>query len=168
MADDIEARLAVLEQRVRELEDEREIRSLLGWYAYFADGCHDEQWLDLWTDDGVYDISAGRWVGKRRLREFISDPQVHHSPGFYGHTLHLQGPNLAISIHGDDAVATGYNVLLHETFNVPTILRIGGNRWRFRRVSGRWLMAERRHRSVGETEFAANLTHLPIDAPSGS
>jgi hypothetical protein len=148
-----------LESRVRELEDEREIRSLLGWYAYYADGCHDDEWLDLWTDDGVYDLSVGRWEGKARLREFITDPAVHHKPGFYGHTLHLQGPNLAVLIDGDEAVATGYNVLLHETANVPSILRIGGNRWRFRRVEGRWRMAERRHRSVGEPEFASNLTH---------
>jgi hypothetical protein len=166
MADDVETRLAALERRVRELEDEREIRSLLGWYAYYADGCHDEQWLGLWTDDGVYDLSAGRWAGKERLREFITDPAVHHSPGFYGHSLHLQGPNLAIFIDGDEAVATGYNVLLHETFNVASVLRIGGNRWRFRRVGGRWLMAERRHRSVGEPEFASNLIHDQTDSPS--
>lgn len=155
--DDVEARLAALERRVRELEDEREIRSLLGWYAYYADGCHDQQWVDLWTDDGVYDLSSCRWVGKEQLRAFISDPHVHHLPGFYGHSLHLQGTNLVIDIDEDDAVATGYNVLLHETLNVASILRIGGNRWRFRRVNGRWLMAERRHRSVGDPEFAANL-----------
>lgn len=156
------SRLESLEARVRELEDEREIRSLLGWYAYYADGCHDEEWLDLWADDGVYDLSIGRWEGKTRLREFITDPNVHHKPGFYGHTLHLQGPNLAVKIDGDEAVATGYNVLLHETSNVPSTLRIGGNRWRFRRVGSRWLMTERRHRSVGEPEFAANLTHGPV------
>jgi hypothetical protein len=151
-----------LETRVQELEDEREIRSLLGWYAYFADGCQDDLWLDLWTDDGVYDLSIGRWEGKARLREFIEDPNVHHKPGFYGHTLHLQGPNLAVTIAGDEAVATGYNLLLHATANVPSVLRIGGNRWRFRRVGGRWLLAERRHRSVGESEFATNLTHAPV------
>ena len=79
---------------------------------------------------------------------------MHHRPGFYGHTLHLQGPNLVVVIDGDDAVATGYNVLLHETASIPSILRIGGNRWRFRRAGKRWLMAERRHRSVGERDFA--------------
>jgi hypothetical protein len=163
MTDDaLLSRLKSLEARVRELEDEREIRSLLGWYAYYADGCHDEEWLDLWTDDGVYDLSIGRWEGKARLRDFITNPDVHHKPGFYGHTLHLQGPNLAVMIDGDEAVATGYNVLLHETSNVPSTLRIGGNRWRFRRVEGRWLMAERRHRSVGEPEFASNLTYDPV------
>jgi hypothetical protein len=57
-------------------------------------------------------------------------------------------------------------VLLHETFNVASVLRIGGNRWRFRRVGGRWLMAERRHRSVGEPEFASNLIHDQTDSPS--
>jgi SnoaL-like domain len=158
----VEERLEALERRVRELEDEREIRALLGWYAYYADGCHDQQWVDLWTEDGVYDLSVGRWVGKEQLLAFITDPNVHHKPGFYGHTLHLQGPNFAVSIDGDEAVGTGYNVLLHETANVPSALRIGGNRWRFRRVDGRWLMAERRHRSVGEPEFASNLTHEPI------
>ena len=57
-------RLAALERRVRELEDEREIRNLLGWYAYYADGRHDEEWVDLWTEDGVYDLSIGRWSAR--------------------------------------------------------------------------------------------------------
>jgi hypothetical protein len=57
--EDLESRLLKLEARIRELEDERHIRELLARYGYNADCCRDKEYVELYTDDGVMDLSPG-------------------------------------------------------------------------------------------------------------
>jgi hypothetical protein len=156
---ELETRLRQLEARNLELEDEREIRELLAQYGYHADACRDNAYLDLWSDDCEYNIgsAAGErsWRGKEELEAFITDPAVHHSPGFYGHTLHLQGMNLAIRIDGDQAWAVSYNALVHEVLGKVNVIVAGANRWKFAREQSRWRIVERRHRPVGDPTFAS-------------
>ena len=70
-------------------DDRRRLAELLGRYGFCADmGLHDD-WLALWTQDGVYDIVASpatrAYGGKRRvfagqagLRELIEDTDWSH------------------------------------------------------------------------------------------
>jgi len=160
-------RLEALEKRNRELEDERQIRDLLSRYGYFADACKDDDYLALFTQDGAMDLSMGssvkgyeavtRWEGQKVLRDFISDPTAHHKPGFYGHSMHLQGNNLSITISGDEATAYSYSIVFHQQGPNLNILGGGNNRWLLQRVNEKWLIKERRRREVGNPDTALNL-----------
>lgn len=172
-------RIAALEARIRALEDERSIRELLAVYGFHADTKRDEEYLDLWTDDGVMDLVGsidahqggpmpGRmiWEGRDRLREFITDPDSHHKPGFYGKTLHTQGNNVVVRVDGDEATVNSYSIVLQEIDGKTTLITAGANRWRLRRENGRWRIQERRRREVGEDDIPELLsaTSVPEDA----
>src|SRR5262249_48926604 len=121
----LEATAAALTARVQDLEDDRAIRDVLARYGFTADTCKDEDFVDLYTDDGRIMIAAsakaramfgaGEWVlyeDKDGIRSFITHPKGHHSPQLYGKSMHLQGNNLVTEIQGDEAVAKGYQVAI--------------------------------------------------------
>jgi hypothetical protein len=173
-----EDRLAALEARLSHLEDERAIRELLSRYGYYADACLDDAYVALFTPDGEIDVSMGaaaeaqlaasgwarttgpreKWVGTQGLHAFITNPDGHHQPGFYGHSLHLQGHNIAILVDGDSAVANNYSILLQQDGATLRTLGAGINEWHFAKVDGRWLIRSRKRREIGNTETAAILT----------
>ena len=158
---DVSARLAELEGRLRELEDEREIRELLTRYGYYADAALDDEYYALFTDDCVMDVSSGyeadpykvlRWEGQDAMREFMSVRTAGHGPGFVGRSLHMQGNNLAVAVHGDTAVANGYSFILHQYGSQIKLQSASINEWHLRRVDGRWMIVERKRRMVGSPD----------------
>lgn len=151
-------RLAVLEARLRELEDDREIRELLARYGYYADAPLDEEYFGLFTEDCVMDVSAGRgedpyavirWEGLDQMRRFLGERTAQHDNGFHGHSFHVQGNNLAIRITGDDAVANGYSFIFHQDGPTLRLLSASINEWAFRREEGRWKIQMRKRRMAG-------------------
>ncbi|MFL5846633.1 MAG: nuclear transport factor 2 family protein [Solirubrobacteraceae bacterium] len=158
MTDDQEARLAALEQRVARHEDDLELRRLLGRYGFCADmGLHDE-WLALWTEDGVYDIVASpatlAYAGKRivfagqeGLRRLIEDPAGHMN--IEGRSGHLSSIDLRTHVDGDDATAESYDLVMVREEAGMVVWGAGINRWTFRREGGDWRIAERVRRALG-------------------
>lgn len=167
---DMHARVAALEARVRELEDERAIREVLARYGFTADTCRDEAYVDLYTDDGAIDLVIAdqqmypgvvRFEGKDELRRFIADPGAHHRPGFYGRSMHLMGNNVAMRVEGDRAVANSYSMTMQaDPEQVVDILSVANNQWQLERVDGRWLIKERRRREIGSEEYRTNVDAL--------
>jgi hypothetical protein len=156
--EDVSARLAELEQRVAQLEDEREIRELLSRYGYYADACLDDDYYGLFTDDCAMDVSSGRepdpyevirWEGQDAMREFMSVRTAGQGDGFAGRSLHMQGNNLAIALHGDTATANGYSFILHQDGPQIRLKSASVNEWHLRRENGRWKIVERKRRMVG-------------------
>lgn len=161
-----EGRLAALEARLRELEDEREIRELLARYGYYADAPLDEEYFGLFTDDCVMDVSAGRgddpyavvrWEGLDAMRRFLRERTAQHDNGFSGRSFHVQGNNLAVKVTGDDAVANGYSIILHQDGPALKLLSASLNEWAFRREDGRWKIRMRRRRMAGAPDAATLL-----------
>jgi hypothetical protein len=154
----VEARLAALEESQRRNDAQREIRDVLGRYSFCADmGLHDE-WVALWTDDGVYDIVASpstRAYGGRRLvfegqeglRRLIEDPGGHMN--IEGRSAHLSEINLRTHLQGDEAVAETYDLVIVREQDAMTLWGAGINRWTFRRIDGQWRIAERVRRALG-------------------
>jgi hypothetical protein len=164
--EDLLARIARLEARVQELEDERAIRELLARYGFNADCCRDEAYVDLYADDGAIEVSAGpntfRCEGKEQIRAFIKDPDGHSSPGFYGKAMHLQGNNVVVHLRGDEATVNSYSVVFKgDESMTPTLLTAGNNQWALRKVEGEWLIVERRRRNVGDPRYPGNLDATP-------
>jgi hypothetical protein len=154
-----ESRIDALEARLQALVDDLEIRNVLSRYGYYADACLDEEYLALYTDDGAMDLAmagvyaeARRWEGADGLRDFITDPAGSHRPGYYGHTLHLLSQNVVVTVSGDDAVATGYSIVLRQAETGIETIGAGTNRWTLRREHGAWKISERVRRNVGTPE----------------
>jgi hypothetical protein len=163
---DLLARIAKLEARIEELEDERAIRELLARYGYNADCCRDEAYVDLYTEDGAIEVAAGanhfRHIGKDQIRGFIKDPNGHSAPGFYGKAMHVQGNNVVVHVHGDEATVNSYSIVLHGDGSMtPKLLTAGNNQWELRKVDGRWLIVERRRRNLGDERYIGNLDATP-------
>lgn len=162
----VDESVAALEARLDALEDEHGIRRLLARYSTCADSRRDDDWLDLWSEDGVLDIELGPdsavygarrlWTGRDELRLFITNPDAHHRPGFYGRSLHVQ-TNESIVVSGATAVATTYAVLLHNDDGALVVAGASACAWRFLRVDGVWLIRECVRRRVGADDTEAVL-----------
>jgi hypothetical protein len=162
-----------LERRVRACEDEREIRELLSRYGYNADGCRNDEYVALWTDDATYELNVvmtegdnveemiRTWHGKDGMRDLITDSNGHSRPGFYGHSLHVSDVNLVIHVDGDDAVANGYSLLYKEVDGVIHLISAGSNEWKLRRTDGNWLIRARSRSQMGTAGFAEQLRATP-------
>lgn len=146
---DVEKRLADLEAEVKRLRDMEEIRHLLSTYAFNADLGRAEEYLDGWTDDGVYDLSETmRFSGREELGVLLKDPEGMHKQMLENRSQHLVA-NLYIEVAGDTAWAEGYSLV--------TVARDGGfhiftaayNHWDFTRGGQGWLMTRRTRRVIG-------------------
>lgn len=164
---DIEDRLAALEKRVVELEDERAIRELLSRYGYYADACLDDEYLALFTEDGAMDVSQGgkedpyavlRWQGQEAMRKFLTDRTAAHGNGFAGRSMHLQGNNLTVTVRGDTAVAAGYSFIFHQDGPQLKLLSASTNEWHLVKSGGVWKFTLRRRRMLGAPDTADVLT----------
>lgn len=164
------ARLEQLEARVRQLEDERAVRELLARFSFLEDSMRDDEWVELWTDDGVYDMAAvvagpdgtaltltRRYTGKDELRALMADPAGNRRPEFYGHSLHTHVASTHTDIDGDAAVVRSYTVLLQEHGGSVSVVSAASNRWTLARVAGRWLVRERVRRQLATDGFAEAL-----------
>jgi hypothetical protein len=108
---------------------------LISNYCYFVDSGEFDRFVDLFTEDSVWDAgeSFGRYEGKAALRAFISQTP----PGLRHLTL-----NTVITLDGDDARAKSYIVLLNSTDNAAASIAMTafyedhivkrGGRWLFK------------------------------------
>lgn len=166
----VDDRVDALERRITRLEDEREIRYLIGRYGHYADLGFEDAWADQWTDDGVYDIvtvqrdgagydGAVRFAGKRELYVMLRDPNAHKL--FEGRSLHLQDLNLVIQVNGDEAVAHSYSITMLRDGDSVAIRTAGMVRWQFKRTDGRWLISNKDRRNVGDGTAFADIVDIP-------
>jgi hypothetical protein len=167
----LEAAVAGLQERVAQFEDDRAIRDLLAEYGYTADGCKDEEFIDLYTDDAAIKLTANAraravfgndtewvtWDNREGIRKFITHPTGHHSPLLYGKSMHLQGNNLTVEIDGDEAIARGYQIAIVADEATTRVISAANNVWQLRRVNGRWRIKERRGAYLGDEHFTTNL-----------
>jgi hypothetical protein len=158
-----EDRIAELERRLIELEDERAIRYLLSRYAYVSDFGNSDDLVKLYTEDGAIDMAMGesfgkyavtdRWEGRDQLHAYMNDPRWDKT--WYTNVMHMQHNNLEITISGDQAIATAYAFTLDARTSPFTVSGGSNNRWTLRKVDGQWLISERRLRAARHPDFAA-------------
>jgi len=149
--------LKELEARLRRLEDIKELEDLLARYSLTADLGRTEEYVDLFTEDGVMDLidmGLARFEGREALREFINGSAAADA----AHTaLHIALPTV-FYVDGDDATGEGYSVMqqrdLSDGFNEPgftgvkvpikvSVSHANYSHWTFRRVDGVWRIVER-------------------------
>jgi len=121
------------------LEDKDAIRELLAWYCFHFDGGRFDEWLDLFTPDGVFEVhGVGRFVGRAQLRAFLANvPSANGVP-----TMKHCVMNDIVCVDGDVATAQSYVLVARPGERVE--LGVAGRyEDRLRRVDGRWRFSER-------------------------
>ena len=153
-------RIDELEKRLKDLEDERELRELLTRYSFNADLARNQEYVDLYTydDNGsgaidLTDMGAERFQGPEKMMEFIST---------LGMLSAITGTHHAVPtmfyIDGDDAIGEGYSQTIVRTMDGPDrhgedeppihpldvqIVHANYSRWTFKRINGAWKIKER-------------------------
>lgn len=146
---DIVERVAALEAELRRLRDMEEIRHLLSTYAFNADLGRAEEYLDGWTDDGLYDLSETmRFEGREQLGALVKDPGGMHKQMLENRSQHLVA-NLVIKVDGDTAWAEGYSIVTVAREGAVQIFSAAYNHWDFVRRKKGWVMSRRLRRVIG-------------------
>jgi hypothetical protein len=144
-------------QRLRRVEDQLAIQNLMTRYGLAADCGNASLAMDCHTEHAQYRVSApkaGRdgvhedlvLAGREAIGAMLRS-ELHQS--MLPNTAHTVGPS-DIRVEGDCAHAIGYSRLYLYEGGQPRLMRLSINQWKFERVDGRWLIAERSSRLVGE------------------
>ncbi len=159
----LETKIEALQNRVTELEDERDIREVLSRYGYNADMGRDQAYVDLYTDDGVVDLglTGGMqlWEGKDEIMRFITNPDGHKA--IEGSCMNLMGNAMVAHIGDGEAIVNSYNMLLLRRGDGVIISTAGNNQWTMKKVDGRWLIKERKRRNIGGDGYGQLLSATP-------
>ena len=74
----LEQELKELKQRFQVLEDKEAIRDLLVQYSFNADLDRTDAFVDLWTEDGVFDVGQETPVFAYQTADMVGHGQKHH------------------------------------------------------------------------------------------
>lgn len=118
------------------LEEKDAIRELMARYCFHFDNGEFNQWLDLFTDDGVFDLGAmGRISGRVGLQQFLKTIPLTNGLPLMKHCV----MNSIVSVTGKHATARSYVIVVRggEQVTVSIAGRYedqvvkDGNTWRF-------------------------------------
>jgi ketosteroid isomerase-like protein len=137
---------AGLERRLALLEDERAVLRTLHRYAHALDYGDEAAWIDLFTDDAVFDARGRNPSDVTRVtrgREALAEFAARFSWPPAGWHKHLVIEPL-VDVSGDEATATSYLAVLRDEGDVPVLWVFGRYRDRLVRCAdGRWRFTER-------------------------
>lgn len=164
--------LEELDRRVRQLEDERELRQLLTWSGLTADLGKNAAYVSLFAEDGEIDhdprVTPRKTRGHAAIREYVDEGSHKTIVGRCQHH-HLSGP-IVFEINGDEAWAEGCSLVFLKGEGTSAIadggivlpdirvMAANFNRWTFRRVAGAWRIQSRRARLLGDDGLEAVLS----------
>jgi uncharacterized protein (TIGR02246 family) len=140
---DLEARLAALEDRLRRLEDEREVARVVAAYGPLVDGGDAGRVAALWEPDGVYDIDELLMSGRAQIAAMVESSA--HQGWISGGCAHVVGPP-HVTVDGDEAVAVCHSLMVVHQDGAFVLRRATANRWRLRRTADGWQVTERTNR----------------------
>ena len=144
----VEERVAVLERRVRMLEDHVVILRLINSWGPAVDTGTSQAAGDLFDEDGVLESDLSHLEGPADVVAMVESEgqQALIRRG----CAHVQTAPLA-TIEGDVAAATTYSqVYLHaeDGGSGHEVWRVSANRWEFRRARGGWRVTLRANRVI--------------------
>ncbi|MFQ5666919.1 MAG: nuclear transport factor 2 family protein [Candidatus Binatia bacterium] len=119
------------------LEEKDAIRELMAHYCFRFDNGEFESWLDLFTDDGAFDLGTrGRFTGRDALRDFLKTiPLTDGLPMVKHCTM-----NTVITVNAERATGWSYVVVLRggDALDInlagryeDQLVKVGGT-WRFK------------------------------------
>ncbi|WP_406385470.1 nuclear transport factor 2 family protein [Streptomyces sp. NBC_01618] len=136
-------RIAALEARLRQLEDEREIARLMASYGPLVDSGAADEVAALWEPDGVYDIDEVYLAGQEQIRAMVRSDA--HRSWIRGGCAHVVGPP-HVTVDGDEAVAVCHSLMVVHEEGRYIVRRATANHWQLRRTGTGWRVTIRTNR----------------------
>jgi SnoaL-like domain len=125
---------------VSDWEDEKAIRELLSAYCFCVDRAHADAFVELFTEDGVWDRGRfGRVEGRRALHDYLSAAARGADKA---KTRHFSSNEL-VTITRDTAAARSYVLVMDAAPTPPVALVIGYYEDQFVKMDGRWRFKSR-------------------------
>ncbi len=137
---ELEARLAILEEQVRRLEDQVAIHRLINSWGPAVDTGQAEAAAALFSEDAVLQSDMSYLTGPAAIEDMVrSDGQQAlidqgsaHIPAFP-----------VVDIDGDAARAIGYSRVYLHTDDGYEVWRVSANYWEFTRTDDGWRVRRR-------------------------
>jgi len=142
--------LRALEERLRRLEDERDVARVVARYGPLVDSGNPVA-ADLWLEDGVYDVDELLMEGAAAVAAMVTS-DAHQAFVAQG-CAHFQGP-VDVTVRGDEAVAVGYSLMLVQASDGFRLRRATANHWHLMRAQSGWRVARRTSRKLDGGEAA--------------
>jgi 3-phenylpropionate/cinnamic acid dioxygenase small subunit len=122
------------------LEEKDAIRELMACYCFHFDNGEFEQWLDLFTEEAVFDLGArGRFAGRDALRKFLKIiPLTDGLPGMRHCVM-----NSIVAVAGNQATAQSY-VIVVQGGDIVGITVAARYEDRLVKQGGAWRFTERK------------------------
>ena len=150
-----EDRLAIVERRLRALEDERGIARLIASYGPLVDSGDADGAAALWTVDGSYDVESWMMSGRDEVAAMVRSDA--HQGLIAKGCCHFFGPPV-IEVDGDEALAVCESTLLvRRESGGYAVARAGVHLLRLRRDSESWRIVSRTARQLDGTASARDL-----------
>lgn len=141
--DRCDERMQALETRLRTLEDESEIRRVIGSYGPLVDSGDADGASQLWDPEGIYDVDDLLMDGQHAIAAMVMSPQ--HRSFISGGCAHVIGPP-HIRLEGDDAVAVCHSLLVLHKNGRFVVQRATANHWKLHRGDAGWRVTTRTSR----------------------
>jgi uncharacterized protein (TIGR02246 family) len=152
----VEERLAALETRLRQVEDELAIARLMASYGPLVDAGQADAVAGLWAEDGEFNVEGWHMRSRAEVAEMVRSSA--HQGLIGGGCAHFLGP-VRVDIDGDDAVAVCESILIlhNEDGGGYQVWRAGANHVMLRRTAEGWRMVKRTVRVLDGSAEARNL-----------
>lgn len=151
---DLAAEVAALTKRLQQLEDQQEIVQLIATYGPAVDSLSGDAVIDLWTEDGVYDVGGmAPFIGSEVVD--VVEAAMHRQYVSAG-CAHVQGLPL-VHLDGDRAVATSVSRVYVRDGDQWRVERVSANRWELVRTPQGWRATYRVNRLLNGSPEAQEL-----------
>lgn len=157
---ELKAELAVLRDRVRELEDHRDLTQLVAQYGPSVDSGTAEETTSIWTEDGEFAVVGGEHTFTMKGSEDIAamvNGAGHQGLIHNGCAHVLTVPHVVID--GDRATGRSYalNIRWDGEADRFWVARVSANRWIWTRTDRGWKATERINANLDGAEASRAL-----------
>ena len=137
-------RVAALEKRVQQLQDEQAIREVVIRYGEYLDARDYAGYASLFASDGVWTGGFGSFTGPAAIREMLEKNLGKPQPGFVNKAnFHLM-TTVVVDVDGDTAKARSrYTFFTASPDNRPAAALAGRYVDEFVRENGTWKIKRR-------------------------
>ncbi len=124
-------------------EDELAVRNVVARLAQYADGPDVDAYVDLFTEDAVWDMPGAPRQGHAEIRSGSLERRAAGQIGPGSNTRHVVS-TVAVTVDGDAAIAESVWQFYVDTASAPRLQLMGTYRDELVRVGAEWKLARRR------------------------
>ena len=159
----LEQRIAALEARLTQVEDQLALYQAITTYGPAVDSLTNDVAGDLWFEDGSYDIGDPSFAMNSREDIIAVMNAAGHGALVDQGCAHVMSTPL-VGIAGDRAIGLGYHRLYRHTEAGYECYRLSVSRWDWIRDGSSWRAEKRTHRLLdGNAEARALLKETLLE-----